>query len=187
MLCRHIFVMYSTDTVCLYLRKPVYISSNGIIALLHQQPSAPPLVDNPTILSPQLKTTLPPINHNIRAIHIPSRLRTEQHHHPRQLLRHAHPAHRIPLRPRPPRLLQPDPFIQHRIHIPRTNAVHPDAVHGPLGRQGGFQRQEGRFGGIVCGLGLGVVCPVGGDGGEEEDAAAGFLGDHLSECGWVVS
>lgn len=54
-------------------------------------------------------------------------------------------------------------------------------MDGPLRRQGIFERQQGGFGGVVRGLGLRVVGPVGGDGGEEDDAAAGVLGDHLSE------
>ena len=54
-------------------------------------------------------------------------------------------------------------------------------MHGPLGREGRFEGEEGGFGGVVGGLGLRVVCAVGGDGGEEEDAAIGVLGDHLSE------
>lgn len=56
-------------------------------------------------------------------------------------------------------------------------------MDGPLGREGGFEAQEGGFGGVVCGLGLRVVCAVGGDGSEEEDCAGGFLGDHLSVGG----
>lgn len=63
-------------------------------------------------------------------------------------------------------------------------------MHGPLGREGGFEGQEGGFGGVVGGLGLGVVCAVGGDGGEEEDGAVGVLGDHLSETprgGWGLA
>ena len=56
-------------------------------------------------------------------------------------------------------------------------------MNGPLGRQGIFEGQKRGFGGVVRGLGLRVVGSVGGDGGEEDDAAAGVLGDHLSECG----
>ena len=53
-------------------------------------------------------------------------------------------------------------------------------MDGPLGREGIFEGQEGGFGGVVRRLGLRVVCAVGGDGGEEDDAAASVLGDHLA-------
>ena len=60
---------------------------------------------------PYLETALAPINQQIRPIDITPRLRTQQHHWPRQLLRHAHPAHRVPLAPRPSRDLEPFPLI----------------------------------------------------------------------------
>ena len=53
-------------------------------------------------------------------------------------------------------------------------------MDGPFGGEGGFEGEERGFGGVVGGLGLRVVGPVGGDGGGEEDAAGGFLVDHLS-------
>ena len=56
-------------------------------------------------------------------------------------------------------------------------------MNGPLGRQGIFEGQKRGFGGVIRGLGLRIVGPVGRDGCEEDDAAAGVLGDHLSECG----
>lgn len=54
-------------------------------------------------------------------------------------------------------------------------------MDGPLGREGGLEAQKGGFGGVVGGLGLRVVGAVGGDGGEEEDGAGGFLGEELSD------
>ncbi len=56
-------------------------------------------------------------------------------------------------------------------------------MHGPLGREGVLKGQEGGFGGVVGGLGLREVGAVGRDGGEEEDGAAGALGDHLAGGG----
>lgn len=41
-------------------------------------------------------------------------------------------------------------------------------MDGPFGCEGGFEAEEGGFGGVVGGLGLGVVGSVGGDGGEED-------------------
>jgi len=124
-----------------------------------------------------LKTALPPINHQIRTIDIAPGLRAQQHHRPRQFLRHTHPPHRIPLTPRPPRQLQAFPFVEYRVHVSRRHGVDADAVDGPFGGQGGLETYEGGFGGVVGGLGLGVVGAVGGDGGDEEDGEGDVEGD----------
>ncbi len=140
---------------------------------IHHSTSKSPLSKSPL----SLKTALPPIHHQIRTIDIAPRLRAQQHHRPRQLLRHTHPPHRIPLTPRPPRQLQAFPFVEYRVHVSRRDGVDADAVDGPFGGQGGLKTYERGFGGVVGGLGLGVVGAVGGDGGDEEDGEGEVEGD----------
>ena len=145
-----------------FLLLPIHISRFR----MYSSPSIDPYLRKPPAY---LETALPPINHQIRPIDITPRLRTQQHHRPRQLLRHTHPTHRVALAPRPSRDLEPFPLIEYRIHVAWRYGVHADAVHGPFSGQGALEADDGGFGGVVGGLGLGVVGAVGGDGGDEDD------------------
>lgn len=137
-------------------------------------------ISNPHIIS---KTRLSPINHHIRSRDIPPCPPTQHHHRARQLLRDPHPPPRTPTVPDLARGSEPGPSIQHSIHIPRRDGVNADAVAGPFGSEGGLEAHERGFGGIVRGLWLGEVGAVCGDGGDEEDRAAGLGGDERSsEC-----
>lgn len=50
-------------------------------------------------------------------------------------------------------------------------------MNRPLRREAAFEGQECGFGGVVGGLGLWVVCAVGGDGGDEGYGAGEVEGD----------
>ena len=128
-------------------------------------------------------TTLPAIDPQVHAREIAARETTQQHQHARQLLRPPHPAHRIPVHPDLPRVREPGPLIQHRIHIPRRDAIDSDTMHSPLRGEGGLQRQQGRLGGVVRGLRLGIVDFVRGHGGDQDDRAGVFVRDHGPRSG----
>lgn len=144
--------------------------------LLYHEPS------HTTLLS-RLKHHSPPINYQIRPIHIPARPTTQHHKRPRNLPRIAHPPHRIPLIPDLPRPCQPLPLIQNRIHIPRTNCIDPHARTTPLRRQALSQRQQRRLARIVRRLRLREVGRMRGDASREDDAAGCLLRDHLPRGG----
>ena len=146
---------------------------------LHSDSAHPFFATHPSISPTEslLETALPAINHQIRAIDITPRLARQQDHRSRQLLRRAHPPHRIPFAPRPPRNLQTLPLVQDRIHVARRDGVDADAVDGPFGSQRGFEADERGFGGVVRGLRLWVVDALGGDGGDQDDGAGEVEGD----------
>lgn len=103
------------------------------------------------------------IHNQIPPINKPARPTTKQHQRPRQLLRHAHPAHRVSLIPHLPRVREPRALVQNGVHVARGDAVDADAVDGPLGGQAAGEVQKRGFGDVVGGLGLWVVDAVGGD------------------------
>ena len=85
------------------------------------------------------------------------------------------PSHRLPATYLP---------VQRGIHVPGSDGVDPDAVRGPLRGEGFGQLGHGRFGGVVGALLLRVQDAGAGDGGEEDDGAAGFGGDHVLITGF---
>ena len=115
--------------------------------------------------------------------HKPARLTRQEHTHPIQLLRPAHPPHR---RHRPPMLhlpLQQRLPIQRRVHVPRRNHIAPNPMRCPFGGQRFRQLRDGGFGRVVGALLLRVQDAGARDGGEEDDGAAPVGGDHVVRAG----
>ena len=73
--------------------------------------------------------------------------------------------------------------IQRRVHVSRCDGVDAYGMRCPFGREGFGQLDHGCFGGVVGTLLLWVQDAGGGDGGEEDDGAAGFGGDHVARAG----
>ena len=133
----------SAGRLCCYHRARVLYSSNDstscmLLSLLYrtcENAKATPPRTCSSISNLILKAGHPTINPNLTPGQIPPRpLTTNHHHRPFQLLHVPHPPHWTPARPDIPHHPQVLPCIQHRIHIPRRNAVHPDPMHSPLGR-----------------------------------------------------
>ncbi|KND89584.1 hypothetical protein TOPH_05593 [Tolypocladium ophioglossoides CBS 100239] len=121
----------------------------------------------------------PSVDDDIRPVDIRARPAQQHHHYARHLLGHAHPSKRIPPAPRPPRLGQPLALVEHRVHVPRADAVDGDAVARPLGGQRALEHHHGRLADVVRGLRLREVDAVRGYRRRQHDAPARALRDHL--------
>ena len=100
-----------------------------------------------------------------------------------QLVRIAQPMLRRHRRPDLLLALERRKPVQRRVHVARRDAVDADTVTGPFGGEGFAELDDGGFGGVVAALFLRVVDDGAGHAGDEDDGAAGALGDHLAAAG----
>ena len=105
---------------------------------------------------PQLSTGIPPIDPQIRARHIPTRIAQQIHHRAHQILGSPHLPRRNQTRPLPRqiRLIIQDLPRQRRQHIPRTDTIDPDIRVRELDGERRGQMAHGGFGNVVRCLGL---------------------------------
>ena len=76
--------------------------------------------------------------------------------------------------------------VQRRIHVAGRDGVDADGVGCPFRSEGFGQLGDGGFGGVVGALLLRVQDAGAGDGGEEDDGAAGFGGHHVESAGFCA-